>query len=350
MRGLVGIVVRLAFALVGLSIVAVGYWVIYPERMAHAPALPGWLAGLSLERQIIGVVTMVFGGLATLDAALGHARRPKPATPKTAPGLEADTQFVAEPAAGVPVPDITPVAETVAEPVAEAAPETPSEPVIEPVSEGAAPEPVAEIAEATPVAEVAHPPGPVAEPVAELAAEPVVQPTVDPATPALPVAATPIFAPGQASARAPIPATEADLERLETVLTASRARRVSDPGPASDAACADALIDVADMEEADGRADRALPLYEEALALRRRLATVASDDPVRQRQLSLALERLGDVREQRGHRTRALDLYKESLSIAERLAAAHPNEALLVSDLAAARARTSELEGRFLNE
>ncbi len=125
------------------------------------------------------------------------------------------------------------------------------------------------------------------------------------------------------------------------------ARQVRQARPTDDSAelLAGALSGVGDVAEAEGRLDAALSAFEEALALRRSRGGREAGDPTAQRALSVNLERLADLREDRGHRMRALDLYRESYDIAGRLAAADP--ARFGPDLAATRARLSELEARI---
>ena len=108
---------------------------------------------------------------------------------------------------------------------------------------------------------------------------------------------------------------------------------------------AGSLSGVGDAAEAEGRLDAALAAFEEALALRRSTGGREAGDTGAKRALSVNLERLADLREDRGHRMRALDLYRESYDIAACLAAADP--ARFGSDLAATRARLSELEAKI---
>ncbi|MCY1646463.1 tetratricopeptide repeat protein [Caulobacter sp. SL161] len=134
-------------------------------------------------------------------------------------------------------------------------------------------------------------------------------------------------------------------EAYETAVAYARQVRQTRPTDASTDLLAGALSGVGDVAEAEGRLDAALSAFEEALALRRSRGAREANDPNAQRALSVNLERLADLREDRGHRMRALDLYRESYDIAGRLAAADP--ARFGPDLAATRARLSELEARI---
>ena len=61
------------------------------------------------------------------------------------------------------------------------------------------------------------------------------------------------------------------------------------------------------------------------------------------RRQCVELQRLADCRAVRGQRSRARDLYAESLALEEQLASSHPNDRLLLDDLAATRRRMEEL-------
>lgn len=134
-------------------------------------------------------------------------------------------------------------------------------------------------------------------------------------------------------------------EAYETAVAYARQVRQVRPSDGSIDLLAGALSGVGDVAEAEGRLDAALSAFEEALALRRSRGGREAGDANAQRALSVNLERLADLREDRGHRMRALDLYRESYDIAGRLAAADP--ARFGPDLAATRARLSELEARI---
>ncbi|MCF8506458.1 MAG: tetratricopeptide repeat protein [Caulobacter sp.] len=134
-------------------------------------------------------------------------------------------------------------------------------------------------------------------------------------------------------------------EAYETALGYARMLHEASPKDAGAmAALAGALTGVGDAAQDEARLEVAVDAYEEALALRRKVAAAKTDGPSL-RALSLALERLADAREDRGHRVRALDLYRESFDIAGKLAVKDPQA--YGADLAITRRRLAELEARL---
>ncbi len=80
-----------------------------------------------------------------------------------------------------------------------------------------------------------------------------------------------------------------------------------------------ALRKVAEVHDHLNRPITALPLYEEAVALRRALSETDLSDETARRDLFLALESLADCQEGRGFTDRALPLYREAEAIARSL-------------------------------
>ena len=77
-----------------------------------------------------------------------------------------------------------------------------------------------------------------------------------------------------------------------------------------------ALCKVADAHDHLNRPFSAAPLYEEAVKLRRAMVEAAPKDLAARRALSLALQRLADCQDERGFADRARPLYREAEALA----------------------------------
>jgi tetratricopeptide (TPR) repeat protein len=82
-----------------------------------------------------------------------------------------------------------------------------------------------------------------------------------------------------------------------------------------------------DVLRSEGKLTEARRFYEDALAIRKRLAERDPADADRQRDLSISLERLGDILNYMGKWTEARKFYEEVLAIRTRLAEASPANA-----------------------
>lgn len=96
---------------------------------------------------------------------------------------------------------------------------------------------------------------------------------------------------------------------------------------------ATSLERIADLQLAEGDVAGALAKFEEALAIREKLAAASANTQWR-RDLALSLRKVADARRALANRAGALPLYEKSLSIYETLSAAEPLDAELQRSLA----------------
>jgi tetratricopeptide (TPR) repeat protein len=85
------------------------------------------------------------------------------------------------------------------------------------------------------------------------------------------------------------------------------------------------LIDIGDLKLAEGDNTAALPVLEEAAAIRRRLVEAEPGNKKRQWDLSVVLGKVGDINVALGSNTPALAAYEEALRIDRELSQADPN-------------------------
>ena len=195
--------------------------------------------------------------------------------------------------------------------------------------------PIAPASPSTPTAPVAAPPP---TPVALVAPSPA---------PAGPDRARLLQLVEQAQAARAAGHTEEATELHEAAVAEARALYATHTDVEATTDLADALAEVAGLEDAEGRVEAALAPYEESLALYRQAAGAAPEDRKVAFGLFTALCRLADCREARGHRSRAHSLYGEAVSIIERLAWLEPASAEYSQALASARERRDVLSAEL---